>query len=152
MAPLRILIPTLLLVACGVGPRVVQVPGKCSQWRSGRLYRDRPRRRGSRSHGGRCNRPAPGTCRVGRSASPGVALFDATSGARVDQAEVVVTHLSPRRQPVRRTLSPMRIGDVISFGGEFGISKGPGHLFEIEARRPGAKSACFSFGYDNRHQ
>jgi len=79
-------------------------------------------------------------------------LFDATSSARVDQAEVVVTHLSPRRQPVRRTLSPMRIGDVISFGGESGISKGPGHLFEIEARRPGAKSARFSFGYDNRHQ
>ena len=45
----------------------------------------------------------------------------------------------------------MRTGDVISFGGKFHISNGPGHLFEIEARGLGRTPARFSFSYDNQH-
>lgn len=148
---LRFLIPTLLLVACGAGPRVVQIPGNA---RDGDLVayvgivpsamaRERMEADATAQH--------PEVAESGDQHHLVVALFDATSGTRVEQAQVVATHLSPRRSPVRRTLSPMRTGDVISFGGEFGISKGPGHLFEIEARRPGQTPARFSFGYDNQH-
>ena len=151
MKLLRILIPILLLAACGGGPRVAQIPGSA---RSGDLVayvgivpaavsRDRMAADAAPQH------PAPTA--TADSHHLVVALFDATSGARIEQAEVIATHLAPRRQPVRRVLSPMRTGDVISFGGEFEISKGSGHLFEIEARRPGRKPARFSFGYDNQH-
>ena len=151
MNPLRLLILALLLVACGAGPRVAQVPGSA---RSGDLvaYVGIVPAAVAREHMAADATPQhpPPKANVDLHHLV-VALFDATSGARIEQAEVIATHLSPRRQPVRRVLSPMRTGDVISFGGEFEISKGSGHLFEIEARRPGRKPARFSFGYDNQH-
>jgi len=153
MNPLRILIPILLLAACSVThePRVTQVPGSV---RSGDLVayvgiipaavaRERMAVDATPQH------PEP-AARADLHHLV-VALFDAASGARIEQAEVFALHLSPRRSPVRRALSPMRTGDVISFGGEFEMSKGPGHLFEIEAKRPGRPPARFSFSFDNRH-
>lgn len=151
MNPLRILMPALLVAACTAAPSVVQIPGSA---RSGDLVAyvgivPAPVARERMAADATPEHPAPeATADLHHLV---VALFDAGSGARVEQAEVLATHLSPRQSPVRRALSPMRTGDVLSFGGEFGISKGPGHLFEIEAKRPGAKPARFSFGYDNRH-
>lgn len=159
MNVLRILIPILLLAACSGeprgsvthGPRVTQVPGSA---RSGDLVayigivpaavaRERMAADATVQH------PAPAA--TADSHHLVVALFDAVSGTRIEEAVVVATRLSPRRPPVRRALIPMRTGDVISFGGEFEISKGPGHLFEIEAKRPGRTPASFSFSYDNQH-
>lgn len=151
MNPLRILMPTLLLVACSAAPRATQIPGSD---RSGDVVayvgimpaavaRARMVTDASSEH------PAlEGTV---DSHHLVVALFDATSGARIERATVVATHTPPRSSPVQRTLFPMRTGEVVSFGGEFEISRGPGHVFEIEARRPGHPPVRFTFGYDNQH-
>jgi hypothetical protein len=153
MNPLRtlILLLTLLLAACTAKPELEQIPGSA---RSGDLVvyvgivpaamaRERMAADATPQH------PAPAAATDAHHLV--VALFDAASGARIEQAGVIAIHLSPRGTPVRRTMVPMRTGGVTSFGAEFPISKGSGHLFEIEVTRPGRPSARSAFRYDNEH-
>lgn len=150
MNPLRILILTLLLAACTAEPRLVQIPGSA---RSGDLVayvgivpaavaRERMAADATPGH------PAPASAADAHHLV--VALFEA-SGARIEQARVVATYQPPRGAPVRRTLTAMRTGDVISFGAVFGIGKDAGHRFEIEVTRPGRAPERLAFRYDNLH-
>lgn len=79
-----------------------------------------------------------------------VAVFD-TNGARIEDATVVATHRPPSGAPIRRTMAPMRTGEVTSFGAEFAISREAGHRFVIGVARPGRKAEHFAFRYDNLH-
>jgi len=152
MKPLRILIPilTLMLAACTHKPDLVQIPGSA---RSGDLVAYVGIVPAAVSRGRMAADATPQHATATSAADEHhlvVALFDA-SGARIEQANVVAIHLVPRSKPVRRSLTPMRTGDVTSFGAEFEISKGAGHLFEIEVTRPGRASERLSFRYDNEH-
>jgi len=153
MNPPRTLILTLalLLTACTTKPQLAQIPGSA---RSGDLVayvgivpaavsRERMAADATPQH--------PAAASAADAHHLVVALFDAASGARIEQANVVAIHLLPRREPVRRSLTPMRTGYVTSFGAEFEISKGAGHLFEIEVTRPGQAPEHFAFRYDNLH-
>jgi len=152
MKPFRILIPILALVlaACAPKPSLVQIPGSA---RSGDLIAYVGIVPAAVAHGRMAADATPEHATATSAADAHhlvVALFDA-SGARIEQANVVAIHLVPRGKPVRRSLTPMRTGDVTSFGTEFEISKGAGHLFEIEVTRPGQAQERFAFRYDNLH-
>lgn len=80
-----------------------------------------------------------------------VALFDATTRARIDNAKVSA-RISPlgATGPVRQ-LDPMWIADTVSYGGYFPLRPGDRYAIHLEIERPGAaRSATVDFLYDHR--
>jgi len=77
-----------------------------------------------------------------------VALFDANTGARIENAAVEATLRGERHRGARRLrLEPMRIDDALAYGGFTALGRDRYHL-TIEARRPDQPPARLTFVYD----
>lgn len=80
-----------------------------------------------------------------------VAVFDAASGARVEDAEVSATISEPGHVArTRLPLEPMRVADTTTYGG-FAALPGRGrYAIDVEIRRPGAEPpARVGFAYEH---
>ena len=80
-----------------------------------------------------------------------VAVFDASSGARIEDADVNATVSEPGHvAETRLRLEPMRLADTVTYGG-FAALPSPGHYtIGIEIRRPGAeRPAQVAFDYQH---
>lgn len=151
MSSMRYLWPILLLSACVATPDGTSIPGSA---RSGDLvaYVGIVPAAVARARMAVDATPAHAPTVAGPDAHHlVVALFDAASGARIEQAGVVAIHRPPRGMAVERRLTPMRTGEVVSFGAEFAISRGAGHRFDVEVTRPDRPPVRFVFRYDNLH-
>lgn len=77
-----------------------------------------------------------------------VALFDADTGARIEDAAVEASLRGERHRGARRLrLEPMRIEDALAYGGFTTLARDRYHL-TIEARRPDRPAARLTFIYD----
>lgn len=77
-----------------------------------------------------------------------VALFDAETGARIEDAAVEATLRGERHRGSRRLrLEPMRIEEALAYGGFTTLARDRYHL-AIEARRPDRPPARLNFVYD----
>lgn len=77
-----------------------------------------------------------------------VALFDADTGARIEDAAVEATLRGERHRGARQLrLEPMRIEDALAYGGFTTLAPDRYHL-TIEARRPDRPAARLTFIYD----
>lgn len=77
-----------------------------------------------------------------------VALFDADTGARIEDAAVEATLRGERHRAARRLrLEPMRIDGALAYGGFTTLGRDRYHL-SIEARRPDRPAARLAFVYD----
>lgn len=79
-----------------------------------------------------------------------VAVFDAGSGNRISNAELLARYVPPNGMPTTKALEPMRIGETISYGNTFSLSEGRGQRFEVEIR-DGKVIEHFTYVYDNLH-
>ena len=79
-----------------------------------------------------------------------VAVFDAATGARVDDATLTARHVPPRGVPTSKPLVAMPIGTTASYGNAFVVPAGRNHTFEVEITR-GTIDERVSFTYDNLH-
>lgn len=77
-----------------------------------------------------------------------IALFDATTGQRIGEADVSASHTpDPGRDGVK-ALEPMRIGDATTFGNFFALSGSSPQRFSVTVRLPHHdKPLSFSFVY-----
>lgn len=81
-----------------------------------------------------------------------VALFDAPSGERITDAEVVVAHLQPSGGSNLKKLNTLHIGDAITYAALMSLSGHSVHQFEIRVRRAGTGDpVIFHYRYDTRH-
>lgn len=77
-----------------------------------------------------------------------VALFDAETGERIEDAAVEATLRGERHRGSRRMwLEPMRIEGALAYGGFTAMARDRYHL-SIEARRPDRPAARLAFIYD----
>jgi len=67
-----------------------------------------------------------------------VAVFDAATGARIDDAVVTATVGEPGLAPVRRRLEPMAIAGAMSYGNYFALSPPGPFRIELQIVRPNA--------------
>ncbi len=67
-----------------------------------------------------------------------VAVFDAATGARIDDAVVTATVGEAGLAPVRRRLEPMAIAGAISYGNYFTLSPPGRYRIEVHIVRPNA--------------
>jgi hypothetical protein len=67
-----------------------------------------------------------------------VAVFDAATGARIDDAVVTATVGEPGLAPVRRRLEPMAIAGAMSYGNYFALSPPGPYRIELQIVRPDA--------------
>ena len=67
-----------------------------------------------------------------------VAVFDAATGARIDDAVVTATVGEPGLAPVRRRLEPMAIAGAMSYGNYFALSPPGPFRIELQIVRPDA--------------
>lgn len=77
-----------------------------------------------------------------------IALFDADTGARIEDAAVDASLRGERHRGARRLrLKPMRIEGALAYGGFTTLARDRYHL-SIEARRPDQPVARLNFVYD----
>jgi hypothetical protein len=67
-----------------------------------------------------------------------VAVFDAASGARIDDAVVTAKVGEPGLTPVQRRLEPMLIAGAMSYGNYFALSAPGPYRIELHIARPDA--------------
>lgn len=67
-----------------------------------------------------------------------VAVFDAASGARIDDAVVTAQVGEPGMTPVRKRLEPMAIAGAMTYGNYFALSPPGPYRIELHMVRPGA--------------
>ncbi|AHX13343.1 hypothetical protein CH75_09535 [Dyella jiangningensis] len=80
-----------------------------------------------------------------------VAVFDATTGERIEQAEVAVDSTIGGRA-VHRSLVPMRINGTTSFGGMFTLEPDQTYRFKTTVRHPGhADPVVATYVYTTAH-
>jgi hypothetical protein len=65
-----------------------------------------------------------------------VALFDAKTGARITDAEVMASVDQPGVHGPKKRLEPMRIADTITYGNFFDVRSQGTYLIQIEIHRP----------------
>lgn len=76
-----------------------------------------------------------------------LALFDASTGERISQAEVQATVSFLGGSASTKRLQPMSIADQPSFGGFFSMSVPGSYRIRFEVRRPGRPAAVAEFQY-----
>ena len=79
-----------------------------------------------------------------------VAVFDAASGTRVDDATVEARHVPASGIATTKPLDTMRLGDTVSYGALFVVPEGRDHRFELTIRRSNQVDRV-TFVYDNIH-
>jgi len=93
-----------------------------------------------------------------------VAVFDAGSGARITDATVIATVFGPGNTVIygqrhsrllpavpQKTLEPMTIGQMLTYGGFFVLPKPATYTFQLTITRPGrTKPTVTSLVYDHR--
>lgn len=67
-----------------------------------------------------------------------VAVFDAATGARIDDAIITATIGEPGLAPVRRRLEPMAIAGAMSYGNYFALAPPGPYRIELQIVRPDA--------------
>lgn len=67
-----------------------------------------------------------------------VAVFDAATGARIEDAVVTAAVGEPGLAPVRKRLEPMQIAGAMSYGNYFALSPPGPYRIEVHMVRPGA--------------
>lgn len=76
-----------------------------------------------------------------------VAVFDAASGARIEDAVVTAKVGEPGLAPAQKRLEPMAIAGAISYGNYFALSPPGPYRIELQIVRPGAAPIVTTFTY-----
>lgn len=80
-----------------------------------------------------------------------VALFDAATSARIQNAKVTARISSLGTSGSSRPLEPMQIAGTVSYGGYFPLPTGDRYTVHLEIERSGAaRPATVDFQYDHR--
>jgi hypothetical protein len=80
-----------------------------------------------------------------------VALFDAGTGARIQDAAVEAVVRGERHRALRRIrLEPMRINDTVTYGGFVSFARNDRYHVNVIARRPGSEETQLQFVIDAR--
>lgn len=66
-----------------------------------------------------------------------IAVFDETSGERVEEAQVEARATAPGRAPVTRRLEPMNIADTVTFGNYFNLDGDIAYRIQVTISRAG---------------
>jgi hypothetical protein len=79
-----------------------------------------------------------------------VAVFDASSGARVDDAQVAARVGEPGLAPVEKRLEPMPVAGAMSYGNYFPMAAPGPYRIDVRVVRPGAgKTVEAAFTYSH---
>lgn len=76
-----------------------------------------------------------------------VAVFDAASGARIEDAVVTAKVGEPGLAPAQKRLEPMAIAGAMSYGNYFALSPPGPYRIELQVARPGAAPIVTTFTY-----
>jgi hypothetical protein len=80
-----------------------------------------------------------------------VAVFDAATGARIEDAAVEARVAEPGLAGSARQLEPMLIADTITYGNYFELSGDAPYRIDLSIRRPGSASPIkVEFTYEHR--
>lgn len=63
-----------------------------------------------------------------------IALFNNTTGARIENAQVSATLVAPDKYTSSKRLEPMRINDTVTYGNTFDLSGADEYRFHVEVR------------------
>jgi hypothetical protein len=78
-----------------------------------------------------------------------VAVFDATTNARITDATVTAKVSGIGLSGPQKTLEPMKIADTVTYGSFFTLSPDL-YTIKVTVERSGAEAVTFDFKYDHR--
>lgn len=79
-----------------------------------------------------------------------IALFDAATGRRIEDAQVTAAVAELGLAPKRKPLESMRIDDTVTYGNYFDIRSNDTYRIKVEIRRPG-QARPITAAFDHRH-